>query len=98
MNATTSKTKSLRCVALLILPISNALTGCNSASSASAASSRMLYQPPVLVLKANQPVQSAEGIYLPQVDEVWHSPARFEALERETQNLAAALAQERARR
>jgi hypothetical protein len=98
MNATTSKTKSALCVALLVLPISCSLTGCNSASSASAASSRMLYQPPILALPAGQPVQTLQGIYRPQVDEVWHSPARFNALEESNQNLAAALAEERARR
>jgi hypothetical protein len=97
MNATTSKPVSLFSVALLILLISCSLTGCNSSSSASAASSRMLYQPPILALPAGQPIQTLQGIYRPQVDEVWHSPARFEAIEQANQNLAAALAEERAR-
>jgi hypothetical protein len=97
MNATISKTTSALCVALLCLPISCLLTGCNSASSASAASSRLLYQPPILALPAGQPIPTLQGIYRPQVDEVWHSPARFEAIEQANQNLAAALAEERAR-
>jgi hypothetical protein len=58
----------------------------------------MLYQPPVLAIPAGQPIQTLQGTYLPQVNEVWHSPARFEALEQSNQNLAAALAEERARR
>ena len=98
MNATKSKTVSLFCVALLILPIICSLTGCNSASSASAASSRMLYQPPILALPAGQPIPTQHGTYTPQVNEVWHSPARFEAMEAANQNLAAALAEERARK
>lgn len=97
MNAKTSKTRLPLCAALLCLPIIFALTGCNSASSANAASSRMLYQPPILAFPANQPVQTLHGKYTPQVIEVWHSPARYEALEQANQNLAAALAEERAR-
>lgn len=94
---TTLKMKSNNYAAALILPITCALIACTSGCSTSAASRRMLYQPPTLALPAGQPVQTTLGIYVPQVDEVWHSPARYEAREREAQNLAAALAEERAK-
>jgi len=85
--------KSLLCATALILPATLALTSCTSVSSQNAALSRQLYQPPTLHLKAGVPIQTAEGIYTPQEDEVWHSAARFNEAEREAQNLAAALQQ-----
>ena len=42
-----------------------------------------IYQPSTLQLKKDQPVQTVEGIYTPQVDETWHSDARYRKLERE---------------
>lgn len=76
------------------------LTGCASVPSAESASSpaSQMYQPRVLRLKKGQPVQTREGIYIPENDEDWHSPAAFEQVSREAFNAAAALAQERARR
>jgi hypothetical protein len=47
----------------------------------------------VLHLKAGLPVQTVDGIYTPQVDETWHSDARFQAVENEAINAAAALVQ-----
>ncbi|QYM80274.1 hypothetical protein K0B96_06575 [Horticoccus luteus] len=84
----------------LTMMLSVLLTGCGSVSSgpkASPSAPLNIYQPRVLLLKAGQPIQTAAGIYTPQTDETWHSPAAFEALEQETLNLSAALAQERAR-
>ncbi|WP_043586306.1 hypothetical protein [Geminisphaera colitermitum] len=89
--------KSKNFASALILLITLVLISCMSGCSTNAAFSRMLYQPPTLALPAGQPVQTMHGTYLPQVDEVWHSPARYEAREREAQNLAAALAEERNR-
>lgn len=62
------------------------LTGCGSVSSRGK-ESLQLYQPPVLNLKAGEPIQTKEGRYVPQVDEVWHSDARFRQLERENIDL-----------
>jgi len=42
----------------------------------------VIYQPSILKLKANLSVQTNDGIYTPQVDEVWHSDKRFRELER----------------
>jgi outer membrane biogenesis lipoprotein LolB len=73
------------------------LTACASVSPAPKASLQV-YQPRVLQLKAGQAVTTQAGIYVPQKDEVWHSAAAFEQLERENLNLSAALAQERNRK
>ena len=92
------KTK-LKCfAAALMLPVMFLPTGCMCSFSASEASSRRLYQPPTLALRAGVAVQTVDGIHVPQVNEVWHSPARFEALEQEALNLSAALAEERAKK
>ena len=75
------------------------LTGCASAPSGGSASSpdSRIYQPRTLELKAGIPVQTKAGIYIPEADETWHSPAAYEQVNREAWNAAAALAQERAR-
>lgn len=90
------KTKSPACVSLALALITLSLTGCLSGSSAPKASPQ-IYQPRVLLLKAGQPVQTREGLYLPQLDETWHSAAAYELLENQVINTAAALAQERNR-
>jgi len=77
---------------LMILPACLLVTGCATVFSAPTASLQ-LYQPPVLHLKAGLPVQTVDGIYTPQVDETWHSDARFQAVENEAINAAAALVQ-----
>jgi hypothetical protein len=35
------------------------------------------------MLKANISIESKEGLYTPQTDEIWHSDARYRRLERE---------------
>jgi hypothetical protein len=42
-----------------------------------------IYQPSTLKLQKDQPIQTEEGIYTPQKNEVWHSDARFRKLERQ---------------
>lgn len=91
------KPASLPCVLVVILMLTVSLTSCASVSSAPRASLE-IYQPRVLRLKAGQEVPTVDGRYRPQVDETWHSAAAFNQLEKENINLAAALAQERARR
>lgn len=41
-----------------------------------------IYQPSILALKAGTPVETKEGVYTPQTDEVWHSDKRYRELER----------------
>jgi hypothetical protein len=91
------KPRSSPCVLVLILPAMIWLTSCAAVSSAPKASLR-IYQPRVLHLTAGQPVQTPEGVYIPQVDEIWHSAAAYADLETQLINTAAALAQERNRR
>lgn len=80
MKSTQSKIKSRCCAIAAILLLSSGLTGCVTASRASA-DSRRLYQPPVLRLSPGQPVPTLDGVYLPQVAEIWHSDARYRDLE-----------------
>lgn len=63
---------------LLILATVLALTGCAS-SSQKLESNMRLYSPSLLHLKAGQPVKTTDGVYTPQVDEVWHSHADYMA-------------------
>lgn len=56
------------------------LSSCNSVPSKSTAN---IYQPLILRLKANQTIQTSDGLYTPQTDEVWHSDTRFRKLERQ---------------
>ena len=59
-----------------------ALTSCGSGSLPSG-SNLNIYQPSTLRLKKNSTVQTKDGVYTPQTDEVWHSDARYRKLERE---------------
>jgi len=86
------------CGVLALLVITSGLTGCATGLSGSKGSpASNIYQPPVLVLPAGQPVRTEMGVYTPEKREIWHSQARFRELELQVQDLAAALAQERAR-
>ena len=58
------------------------LTSCASVSTQSV-SDLNIYQPSTLRLSKSIPVQTRDGIYTPQIDEVWHSDARYRRLERE---------------
>lgn len=86
------KTKLSTCASLALLLLPFVLTGCASVSPG-AGDSRRLYQAPVLRLPAAKPVQTKDGVYLPQVDEVWHSDARYRDLERAYLDLVTAKGQ-----
>ena len=58
------------------------LTSCGSGSLPSG-SNLNIYQPSTLRLKKNNAVQTRDGVYTPQTDEVWHSDTRYRSLERE---------------
>ena len=91
MKSTLLKTKSPIFAVAVILPASWLLTACSHVSPVNAASLR-LYQPPVLRLSAGQPVPTQDGLYIPQVPEIWHSDARFNDLEARYLDALAALA------
>jgi hypothetical protein len=74
------KLKSLGTVGAAMMLI--VLTSCGSGSLPSG-SNLNIYQPSTLRLKKNSPIQTKDGIYTPQKDEVWHSDARYRKLERE---------------
>ena len=80
MKSTTLKMKSTACALLAILCLSAVQTGCVTASRENA-DLRHLYQPPVLRLQAGLQIVTQDGLHLPQVNEVWHSDARFRELE-----------------
>jgi len=42
-----------------------------------------IYQPSTLRLIKAEAIQTRDGVYTPQTDEVWHSDARYRRLERE---------------
>ena len=42
-----------------------------------------IYQPSTLRLSEGSPIQTVDGVYTPQTNEVWHSDARYRRLERE---------------
>ena len=58
------------------------LTSCETTSTPSVGNLN-IYQPSTLRLKKNSSIQTKDGIYTPQTDEVWHSDARYRSLERE---------------
>ncbi len=95
MKSKTLKTTLMRCVIVGLLLTSRMLTGCASASRADVVS-RQLYQAPVLRLQAGQPVETRDGTYTPQSDELWHSDARYRQIEAEVINATAALAAKQA--
>lgn len=68
--------KSLPSKIALCLLIVLALTGCASRKP-TAESSMRLYSPSSLHLKAGQQIETIHGIYVPQVDEIWHSHADY---------------------
>jgi len=73
--------KSRRIVTLVLMIQMIMLISCVKSSSTSSASLK-IYQPTIIRLKANSEIQTVDGIYTPQVDEVWHSDKRFRELER----------------
>lgn len=42
----------------------------------------VLYQPSTLILEAGKPIETVDGIYVPQFKEVWHSAKKVEELEK----------------
>ena len=67
---------------LVIATMLIGLTSCESVLGPNV-SGLNIYQPSTLRLIKAEPVQTKDGIYTPQTDEVWHSDARYRRLERE---------------
>lgn len=57
---------------LLIPSIALVLASCVSHSTP-LENSMALYSPEMLRVKKGSPIQTIDGVYIPQVDEVWHS-------------------------
>jgi hypothetical protein len=62
-----------------------ALVGCQTTDSPDVGDLN-LHQPSTLRLKAGTRVQTEEGVYRAQTNEVWHSDKRFRTLERKVYN------------
>ena len=77
------KLKNTVLLAAAMMPF--VLTSCVTSSSPNVGNLN-LYQPPTLHLKAGTKVQTVEGIYQAQTNEVWHSDKRFRELERKVYN------------
>ena len=41
-----------------------------------------LHQPSILSLEKGKPINTKDGVYTPQKDEVWHSDKRYRDIER----------------
>ena len=72
--------KSLGIAAIAMMLIG--LTSCESVLGPNV-SGLNIYQPSTLRLIKGESIQTRDGIYAPQTDEVWHSDARYRRLERE---------------
>ena len=74
------KLKNCGMLATVLLPM--LLTSCVPNSNEKERNLR-IYQPSTLRLQKNQQIQTLDGLYTPQVDEVWHSDLRYRKLENE---------------
>ena len=83
MTGNTNLRKLLRSLGTLaIATMLIGLTSCASNSTLNV-SDLNIYQPSTLRLKKNNAIQTIDGVYTPQTDEVWHSDARYRRLERQ---------------
>lgn len=74
-----NKSKSLGIGAILSLLIMLTLSSCNCSTKGNGS---RIYQTPILRIKAGTEVNTEEGIYKAQVDEIWHSDGRYRDLEK----------------
>ena len=74
--------KSKNYAPLVTVILATALTSC-ATSLKSNVKNLNIFQPSTLRLKANQKIETIDGLYTPQTDEIWHSDARYRKLERE---------------
>lgn len=75
--------KKLRILGLKVILIAlTGLTSCETTSTPNVGNLN-IYQPSTLRLEKGKAIQTIDGIYTPQTNEIWHSDARFRKLERE---------------
>jgi hypothetical protein len=74
-----NKSKSLGIGVILSLLIMLTLSSCNCSTKGNGS---RIYQTPILRIKAGTEVNTEEGIYKAQVDEIWHSDGRYRDLEK----------------
>ena len=67
-------------MSVLVLLLS-ALTSCSNSSSMKNTTLN-IYQPSTITLPAGNAIQTKEGQYTPQTEEIWHSDKRYRDLER----------------
>jgi len=78
-----SSCKKLRILGLVAILIAlTGLTSCETTSTPSVGNLN-IYQPSTLRLEKMKAIQTIDGIYTPQTNEIWHSDARFRRLERQ---------------
>lgn len=75
-----SSRTSTSAAALATLLLLSALTSC-ALNTSPKPGILNIYAPDVLRLKAGEQVQTVDGIYKAQTDEVWHSDKRYRQLE-----------------
>lgn len=85
MKSTLCRKKSRRCALLAVQTTLLALTLCGCAWKSSQ-SGLNIYQTPTLTLKAGTAIQTPEGIYTPQTDEVWVAAYKYNELEQKYLN------------
>lgn len=69
-------------VALVLMIATIALTSCGP-SFWKKERPLNIYQPSIILLEKNKLIQTKDGVYTPQTDEVWHSDTRYRLLERD---------------
>lgn len=74
------KLKNYALKALTIVMI--ALTSCDPSFSRKE-NTLNIYQPTILSLEKGKTIPTKDGMYTPQLNEVWHSDARYRKLERD---------------
>lgn len=73
------KSKSLGIGVILSLLMTLTFSSCSCSTKGNGS---RIYQTPILRLKAGTEVQTEEGLYKAQVDEIWHSDGRYRDLEK----------------
>lgn len=64
---------------LMLMPLLGMTSCCVCKKNVSSAS---IYQTPTLKLQAGVKVETIDGVYTPQTNEVWHSEMRYREMER----------------
>lgn len=74
----------LICPILFYLFVCLTISSCETTRDVERYPTLNIYQPPTLILPKGTKIQTKEGIYTSQTEEVWHSDKRYRELERES--------------